>query len=145
MRPSGGYQTKQRAQILDYFIAHAEHHVTAVELLQAFATLPKPISLATIYRQLERLESEGLVRRYTTDERGGACWQYCGGHACTTHFHLKCTECGTLIHVTCDYLDGIGDHILSQHGFVVDHSRTVFYGVCEQCRAKLDSCRKDSL
>lgn len=140
MQRRGGYQTKQKSQILEYFEKHANAHLTAAELVQALTENGTPIGAATVYRTLERLETEGLVRRYTLDERGGACWQYAGAQTeaqhCHAHFHLKCIECGALLHVDCEYLQGIGKHILAHHGFVVDHSRTVLYGLCEHCREK---------
>ena len=140
MQRRGGYQTKQKAQILQYFETHPQAHLTAAELTQAMAECGTPIGAATVYRTLERLEAEGRVRRYTLDERGGACWQYVQGQsedtACHSHFHLKCIECGQLLHVDCEYLQGIGAHILAHHGFTVDHSRTVLYGLCEHCRQK---------
>ncbi len=135
----GGYQTRQKSRILSYFEAHPQAHLTAAELVQALVEDGSPIGAATVYRTLERLESDGQVRRYSLDERGGACWQYAGGQAaepCHSHFHLKCIECGALLHVDCDYLQGIGEHILAHHGFTVDHSRTVLYGLCEHCREK---------
>ena len=86
---------------------------------------------------LEKLEAEGLVRRYALDDRGSACWQYAGtdgaAGACRHHFHLKCTECGTLFHLNCDHLQEIAAHVASEHGFCIDPARTVFYGICADC------------
>jgi Fur family ferric uptake transcriptional regulator len=137
MPRKGGYQTKQKAQVLDYFEAHANEHITAAELLLALNQQGASIGSATIYRQLEKLEAEGLVRRYTLDDRGSACWQYGGDEAksgqCHSHFHLKCTACGRLFHLDCGHLHGIADHVAAEHGFVIDPARTVFYGICEAC------------
>ena len=139
MPRGGGYQTKQKAQVLQYLEAHSSEHITAAELLIALNTEGAPIGSATVYRQLEKLEAEGLVRRYALDDRGSACWQFAGAEAkagtCRNHFHLKCTVCGTLFHLNCDHLHGIADHVAEEHGFVIDPARTVFYGICESCRA----------
>ena len=78
MPRSGEYQTKQRAQILQYLASHSSAHMTAAELLIALNTSGTPIGSATVYRQLEKLEAQGLVRRYALDDRGSACWQYAG-------------------------------------------------------------------
>ncbi len=130
------YQTKQKACLLDYLRSNADRHVTAGELLHALADRGTPLGAATVYRQLERLESEGLVRRYTIDDRGSACWQYAGGSAeCQTHFHLKCTACGTLFHLDCEHLNEIAAHVAADHGFQIDPGRTVFYGLCADCSA----------
>ncbi|MBR3446345.1 MAG: transcriptional repressor [Oscillospiraceae bacterium] len=143
MQRKGGYQTRQKAVILAYLETHPERHVTAAELLHALTENGTPMGVATIYRQLEKLEQEGLVRRYSLDDRGSACWQYGGEEAkagtCHSHFHLKCTECGTLIHLDCDHLHEIAHHVASDHGFCIDPSRTVFYGICEACRKNAGS------
>ena len=52
---------------------------------------------------------------------------------CAVHFHLKCITCKKLIHLNCDFMNGIEQHILKEHHFQVDSSRTVFYGQCEDC------------
>ena len=31
-------------------------------------------------------------------------------------------------------LDQIGGHLFKEHGFKLDPLRTVFYGVCDECR-----------
>ena len=81
MPRGGGYQTKQKAQVLRYLEAHSRQHITAAELLIALNTGGVQIGSATVYRQLEKLEAEGLVRRYALDDRGSACWQYAGAEA----------------------------------------------------------------
>ena len=135
----GEYQTKQKAQVLAFLEAHPERHMTAAELLHALTENGTPVGAATIYRQLERLEEQGLVRRYSLDDRGSACWQYAGAEAktgdCHSHFHLKCTQCGVLIHLDCDHLGEIAAHVQQDHGFAIDPARTVFYGICERCIA----------
>ena len=137
MPRGGGYQTKHKARVLEYLAAHSADHITAADLLIALSTGGAPIGAATVYRQLEKLESEGLVRRYALDDRGSACWQYAGtdgaAGVCRHHFHLKCTECGTLFHLNCDHLQEIAAHVASEHGFCIDPARTVFYGICADC------------
>lgn len=134
---STGYHTKQKARILSYFEAHPHDHFTAAQLVQAMHADGTPIGAATVYRQLERLEQSGLLRRYTLDDRGSACWQYGGNEAkagtCHAHFHLKCTECGALIHLDCEHLAEITDHVQKDHGFAIAAERTTFYGICGKC------------
>ena len=81
-----------------------------------------------------------MLRKYTIDTRSCACYEYLrqdGG--CKRHFHLKCTKCEKLFHVTCEHLDGIEEHILEHHGFQIDQSKTVLYGLCEDCRKEDDN------
>lgn len=134
------YQTRQGTQLLDCLKAHAGRHITAAELIQALAAEGTPMGAATVYRRLEKLEAQGLVRRYALDDRGSACWQYIDPETeasdCRAHFHLKCTVCGELFHLNCDHLHEIAAHVQADHGFAIDPSRTVFYGVCGTCSGK---------
>ena len=133
----GEYNTKQKAQVLSYLEENAARHITAAELVHALTEHGTPVGAATVYRQLERLEAQGLVRRYTLDDRGSACWQYGGAEAkagtCHSHFHLKCVQCGVLVHLDCDHLAEITAHVKASHGFTIDPARTTCYGVCDAC------------
>ena len=84
------------------------------------------------------LVEEGMVRKYVLDGKSSACYQFLSDepHLCQEHFHLKCTCCGRLFHVSCDYLNQLGEHLLEHHGFVIDHTKTVLYGLCADCAAK---------
>ncbi len=139
----GAYHTKQGAQLLDYLKSHAGRHITAAELIRALAENGTPMGAATVYRRLEKLEAQGLVRRFALDDRGSACWQYIDPDApavdCHAHFHLKCTACGELYHLDCDHLQEIAAHVAQDHGFAIDPSRTVFYGVCADCTEKKEN------
>ena len=78
---------------------------------------------------------KGTVRKYSFDGKTCACFQYIDEEqSCHNHFHLKCLNCGKLIHLNCDHLAEISSHIAEHHGFLIDSSQTVFYGVCAECR-----------
>ena len=140
MARNGAYQTKHKAQLLAFLAQNADRHLTAAEVQLALSGNGTPIGAATVYRQLERLEAEGIVRRYLLDDRGGSCWQYIGDAAqaaqCRTHFHMKCTVCGRLTHLDCGHLHEIAHHVAAEHDFTIDVSRTVFYGICGACARK---------
>ncbi|MCQ2417609.1 MAG: transcriptional repressor [Oscillospiraceae bacterium] len=121
--------------ILKFLQQNKEQHMTATELLYLLTENGTPMGAATVYRQLEKLEAEGRVRRYVMDDRGSACWQYLDEHTeCHQHFHLKCTACGTLYHLACEHLQEITAHVGTNHAFQIDLSRTVFYGICKHCQ-----------
>lgn len=130
-----GYKTRQKEQILQYLTTHSGEHVTAQELSRHLEAEGTPVGMATIYRYLEQLVSDGELRKYTIDSRTCACYEYFPQSGeCSRHFHLKCMQCGTLFHVTCEHLSGLEAHILEHHGFRIDQSKTVLYGVCGACR-----------
>lgn len=138
-----GYKTKQREYILEFLRSYGTAHITVAELVRQLQDSGTPVGTATAYRNLEQLVEEGLVRKYTLDGKCSACYQYLESEpnstCCHEHFHLKCTRCGRLFHVSCDYLNQLGEHLLEHHGFVVDHTKTVLYGLCRECAAQEDT------
>ncbi len=134
------YKTKQRKELLAYLRSVSGSHVTVHDISNYFQQKGEPIGTATIYRQLDRMVAEGLVNKYILDQVNGACFEYvdktehCQQPTC---FHCKCEHCGQLIHLKCEELEQIQEHLFSQHCFTLDPLRTVFYGLCEQCRKTL--------
>ena len=49
---------------------------------------------------------------------------------------LVCLECGHTIPLQCGCIDHFVGHVLDEHGFEIDQSRTIFYGYCDECRRK---------
>ncbi len=135
MKQTSGYKTKQKEQVLQYLTSHAGQHVTAQDISRHLSESGTPVGTATIYRCLDHLVSDGMLRKYTIDSRTGACYEYLPDAAeCGRHFHLKCMQCDKLYHVTCEHLSGLDSHVLEHHGFFIDHSKTVLYGICAACR-----------
>lgn len=131
---AGGYKTRQKDAITEYFTERGEEHVTAAEIVDHLRTQGMKIAPSTVYRCLERLENEGFLRKYIIDEGSAACWQHLAMSGdCENHFHLKCTVCGRLIHADCSYLSTLSAHVQRHHGFVIDNLKTVLYGVCSDC------------
>lgn len=134
MKSGEGYKTRQRDLIFEFFVANKEKHVTADEVLEHLKGQGNSVGKSTVYRYLDRLVNEGKVRKYYIEEGMGACYQYVGDkEECNNHFHLKCIRCGRLIHIKCDYLSEVDEHISKHHDFKVDNTKTVLYGICNRC------------
>lgn len=132
------YHTKQREVILEFLQKSGSRHVSVEEVLEHLKAEGQKVGRTTIYRYMEKLTREGTLRKYFIEEGAGACYQYIEPwSACHEHFHLKCLKCGKLLHLECDFLNQIGEHIVTQHGFQVDHTKTVFYGTCKDCKEKV--------
>ena len=126
------YSTKQRELILK-FLSESSTHLTATDIARGLRAQGEHIGNATIYRTLEKFVGDGIVRKMIIDERSGACYQYISEHACSNHFHLKCIKCGRLIHLSCEFLSQLENHIFEHHQFVVSSGKTVIYGLCSSC------------
>lgn len=127
------YKTHQRSVITDFLKENGDEHITVEELVSKLEQSGESVGRTTVYRCLEKLESEGLVRKYISAGKESCCYQYVGDAECKEHFHLKCEKCGKLIHIECDTLDTLKEHIKDEHGFSVNALKTVLYGICEEC------------
>lgn len=131
------YNTKQRELILKCLSESEGEHIKADDILEYLKNNDTPVGKSTVYRYLDALVEQDIVRKYNIEDGQGACYQFIGndGHCkCREHYHLKCSECGELFHVSCNFMDKINEHILNEHNFTIDNSKTVFYGLCEKCK-----------
>ena len=133
----GRYKTRQREDLLEYLQTVPGEHVTVNDICRHFSASGKSIGTTTVYRQLEKMVDEGLIKKYVLDANSPACFEYidpqanCHESSC---FHLKCTKCGKLFHLHCTELISTEQHMLENHRFLLDTKRTVFYGLCEKCQ-----------
>ncbi len=133
------YNTRQKDEILKAISDFGQEHFTAADVAKKLSEKGVNIGQATVYRTIDRLSENGGLRKYIVDG-AAACYQANDGHGgCHEHFHLKCAKCGELIHAECEELARIAEHIASDHGFSVDFSKTVFYGVCRECEKAMRS------
>ena len=133
-----GYKTKQGDEIAAFMRSKPGTHLCISDITEHFRAVGRPIGTATIYRHLDKLVSDGEIARYVTDPSGSACYEYidrtaCHGPSC---FHFKCVSCDRLIHLECSELRHVLGHMETEHGFVIDPMRTVFCGICPDCRDK---------
>lgn len=125
------YNTRQRSSLLSFFENHKDSCFTAKELIQN-----KDINLgeATIYRSLAKFTDDGTLKKFISSDSDAAFYQYNpGSEECSLHFHLKCMQCGILIHMDCSLMSEIKEHIKSEHAFTIDNSKTTLYGLCDKC------------
>lgn len=137
MAQKAQYKTKQMVRLLSYLESVQGNHVTVNDICDYFKGEGIMVGTTTIYRHLERMVEEGVVAKYVVEGTSSACFEYIGKQekcAQQTSYHCKCEKCGKLIHLQCDEVAGLGRHMLERHGFEMNFLRTVFYGICEECR-----------
>ena len=62
------YKTKQREYILAFLQNSAGRHITVAELVRHLQDNETPVGTATVYRTLEQLVEEGIVRKYVLEK-----------------------------------------------------------------------------
>lgn len=127
------YNTRQKDEVIKAIELFSDSHFTASDVAKALKDGGSRIGQATVYRTITKLENEGYLRKYVVDGTSAACYQAVG-KSCHEHFHLKCSKCGELLHVECDELTRVASHIAVHHGFEVDYSKTVIFGLCKKCK-----------
>lgn len=131
------YNTKQKSAIMQCVKSVKDKHFTVDSLCETMAENGETVGRTTVYRYLEALAKDGILRKYAAAQGESVCYQYVGEqNECNEHFHLKCEKCGCLIHMECDEMHHLAKHIKSHHGFSLDPFKTVIYGVCEVCSSK---------
>jgi len=127
--------TRPKSLVLGYLKENSQHHTRAEDIIEDLSQRGEHVGKTTVYRILKSLEAENQIRKYTLDEKSPACYQYVGKNTeCLHHYHLMCYGCGELIHFNSKAMIGMEEEILKATGFAVDESKTVFYGLCEDCR-----------
>lgn len=134
-----GYQTKQREALLNYFRRHRGQAFSAQQLAQEMqndpAVTPKP-ARSTVYRLLQKLADEGLIKRYMQENSRQFVYEMTDrDEHCSEHLHLKCTGCEKLIHLDKEETDRVREDI-ERDGFTLDNRQTVLFGLCADCRKK---------
>ncbi len=131
----GEYNTKSK-EIVAEEIKCFSNGFTIKELKESLDNKDKKIGLTTIYRALDKLENEGIVKKYF-DENNVAHFKYVNDCTSENHFYLKCVKCEKMYHVDCSCIDELSIHILKQHKFSIDTRNIILPGICNNCKSFL--------
>ena len=124
------YKTKHSVQLVNYLKDNEDKHLTIIEIQKALPDIP----VATLYRLMDDLLAQGVVRKYVIGPNQSCCFQYVDCLNEHQHFHLICEKCGKLIHLECGEVNHLLGHIEDEHGFKVDITKVNLYGLCEDCK-----------
>ena len=123
--------TTQRIAIMRNMQSRCDHP-TAYDVYDAVKTELPHISLTTVYRLLNSLNREGLLRRIVVEGESDRFDADISGHS-----HAVCTVCGRII--DCPAVSGDDapfEKLLEAYGFEASCCDMIFRGVCAVCRQK---------
>ena len=131
----GAYSTRQKRELLKFLEERSLRHFSVDEVVFEMRDRGEKIGRSTVYRYLELLAEQGSVRKYQ-NVQGITQYQHVADSAsCDDHFHMMCRRCGNLMHVDCALMRSMTEHLMKDHGFMLDPRETILVGVCEKCRA----------
>lgn len=130
------YMTKPRKILLEFLKSNLHQEFSVGEIKKALNE--QNISLSSIYRNLQFLEKQGLVKQVVGDKTNinEIHYQCVNSTDCMLHIHLVCEHCRSTIHMCEQEQNQIHEHILSSIDFHVNNNKTVIYGSCASCYKK---------
>ena len=130
------YQTRPRGQLLSFLRENPEKDYTAEELAQELSSRygDDAPGKSTVYRLVSKMAEEQLLHKSEDTNTRSALYRKAGEH-CHEHLHLKCLDCGRLMHMEEQQSAALLKEIFKQNGFTVDEYHSVLFGRCG-CRDK---------
>ena len=89
---------------------------------------------STVYRLMTHLSEEGKVKKFARPDTRKAAYQIIIGEHCDCHLHLKCLDCGKLLHLDEEISDKVLCAVMSNSDFSVSEEATVLFGKCGSCK-----------
>lgn len=128
------YHTEGKEKLYNFMSTHPDMHYTVDEICEYLNG--DNSAKSSVYRNLSALCEYGVVRKFRSEGQNSFVFQYVGKESgCENHFHLKCLSCGKLIHLECENVDELREHIAKNHGFEIDSGRSILYGYCSECKS----------
>lgn len=115
--------SKQRNVVLNAVLSSVDHPTAEAVLTRCKVEMPS-INIATVYRNLNALVKDGLVRRVMAD--GGDRFD----KTLIEHAHFQCRECGAVSDVNLD-ISSILE--VKNSGVTVESVDVFIKGLCENC------------
>ena len=123
--------THQRRLVLEAVRSRTDHP-SADDIYLSVREKDDRISRGTVYRNLSVLAEGGEIShvRVPSADRYDL--------RPDKHYHMFCTGCGAVCDVPIDYREDYDRLAEEKTGFRIDRHRTVFEGLCSQCREKAE-------
>lgn len=127
------YKTCQRKVLADFFKEHCDRYFSVEEIAESLCGREN-ISKSAVYRNIDKLVQEGSLQKTAEEGSRRFLYRYVDSESCTSHLHLKCLSCGSVLHMSDSETDMILEKVRKDSSFVIDGKKTVLYGMCEKCR-----------
>lgn len=120
-------KSRQRDRLLE-LLQSTDIHPTAFWLYDRLKKDFPSLSLGTVYRNLDILEKQGLIKKL----------DFLGTNAhydanLKDHFHFICEKCGKIIDLDIQIKDILFDRLTDLTNLKPDRLRVEFFGLCRDC------------
>ena len=111
-------------------LGHEHAHLTSHEIYEHIRNRLPAVNPSTVYRALERLANQGKIS-VSDMGRGSAVYETVTDGM---HHHLICHDCGCVITLDHEEVDGFFATIQQKNHFEIITNHLILFGVCEQCQ-----------
>jgi Fur family ferric uptake transcriptional regulator len=130
------YRSKGSQLIEQFGKAHKDQSFSAGEIVDYVKSEGLNVNTATIYRSLDRMSEDGLLLKFKPQDSDSVVYQYKGLHQhCDHHMHMRCRQCGKLIHLECEFAAAFIKKIEEEYGFTIEPTITSLGGLCSNCKS----------
>lgn len=120
--------SKQRELILNTLKENVVHP-TAEYLYAKIQEKDPKISLATLYRNLNQLTENGMIKKIDGLETSS---HY--DHNTNEHYHFICTKCRRVFDIDAEVAPELIRRTEEKTNFLIENHDIVFSGICKDCR-----------
>ena len=131
MPRNDSYNTKQKDLILDTIKKQPKEFT----IKDIHKELKNKTGLTTIYRMVDKMVSDGTLSK-SIGINNISYYQYFEKCSHDNHFYLKCDNCKETIHIDCNCIKSLTNHITKKHNFKPSHEHIIISGLCEKCNPK---------
>ncbi len=126
--------TQQREEVWQEILS-SESHRDAEDIYFSLCNRGVNISRATVYRTIEVLMKNNLVRKL---DLGDGRSRFEHKNDPTHHDHLICSECGVIVEFVSEEVEKLQQVIASEHGFNLTSHIHQLFGICPACQSKAE-------
>jgi Fur family peroxide stress response transcriptional regulator len=121
-------KSRQRDLVARSVLYRYDHPTAEMVLTTARESDPR-ISLATVYRNLDRLVDAGQIKKFAVP---GTADRY--DASTSEHYHAQCNRCGRIFDIKIPLDDCITDAARVQAGLDVNEIQLMASGICDKCK-----------
>lgn len=124
-------KSSRQQTIVATAVLHRQDHPTAEMVLSSARRADSHISLATVYRNLERMVDDGMIDKVTMSDGAD---RYDPNVA--EHIHAVCKCCGRVSDISTNLPVKAQNYVNDQIGFAPCGCEVVVHGFCKKCKRK---------
>lgn len=125
-------KTKQKELIKEILSRPENHlHPTINEIIKMVEQEDDSIGQATIYRQVNRLVKENVLKRIPTKDG----FRYDINN--NLHSHFICQKCGRIIDLYDKNYQKLVNELENKYSIKINESNLINEGICEECNGKV--------